>query len=89
MKGQGAEREGDRASEAGSTLSVWSLVRGSQEPTDPQTERSQPEPKPRVGRLSHLSTALSFLSPGYASEGGFLRPLSLPPIFLVSTQLGP
>ena len=37
----GAEREGDRESQAGSTLSGWSPIWGS----NPPTMRSWPEPK--------------------------------------------
>ena len=53
--GGGAEREGDRESQAGSALSAWSPLWGSNSQNREitrETVRSRPEPKPRVGRLT-------------------------------------
>ena len=61
--GGGAETEGERESQAGSTLSAQSLTRGSNSPT----ARSQPEPRLSLtpNRLSHLSTSpAAFLTSG-------------------------
>ena len=48
MSGEGAEREGERESQAGSTLSVESNVG-----FDLTTMRLWPEPKSRVGHLTN------------------------------------
>ena len=49
---QGQRREGEREAQAGSTLSVQSLMRGS----NSWTTRSRPEPKSRVRRLTDGTT---------------------------------
>ena len=50
--GGGAEREGERESQAGSVLSMQSLMQGS----IPWTSRSWPEPKPTVWLLTDWAT---------------------------------
>ena len=60
MSRGGAERQGDRGSQAGPTLSVQSPMQGSIS----RTVRSWPEPKPRVRYLNQLSyqgTPIKFL----------------------------
>ena len=49
MNGVGAEREGEKESQAGSVLSAHILMRGS----DSQIMRARPEPKSRVGHLTN------------------------------------
>ena len=53
----GAEREGERKSQAGPHLSVWSLMQGS----NSQTVRSWPGPKSRAEHLTDLATQVPWV----------------------------